>query len=93
MSRKKLSIFVVYKKGNEVVPPFLKINNNNKMDMIMKPKKHGWLLKLSYVTDDGKYTVSYVNVFSSTKNEVMHIVDKYRKESVDVRVYKLQIAF
>lgn len=57
----------------------------------MKTKKYDWLLKLSYVTDDGNYTVSYVNVFSSTKNEVMHIVDKYRKELVVVRVYKFQI--
>ena len=58
----------------------------------MKTKKYNWLLKLSYITDDGKYTVSYVNVLSSTKNEVMHIADKYRKELVDVLVYKLQIA-
>lgn len=59
----------------------------------MKTKKYNWLLKLSYVTDDGKYTVSYVNVLSSTKNEVIHIVDKYRKELVDVLVYKFQIVF
>lgn len=58
----------------------------------MKTKKYDWLLKLSYVTDDGDYTVSYVNVLDSTKNEVMHIVDKYRKEFVVVRVYKLQPA-
>lgn len=58
----------------------------------MKTKKCNWLLKLSYITDDGKCTVSYVNVLSSTKNEVIHIVDKYRKELVDVCVYKLQIA-
>lgn len=58
----------------------------------MKAKKYGWLLKLSYVTDDGKCAVSYVNVLPSTKKEVMSIVDKYRKELVDVRVYKLQIA-
>ena len=57
----------------------------------MKAKKYHWLLKLSYVTDDGIYTVSYVNVLSSTKNEVMQVVDKYRKEFVDVRVYKFQI--
>ena len=56
----------------------------------MKTKKYNWLLKLSYVTDDGDYTVSYVNVLDSTKNEVMYIVGKYRKEFVDVRVYKLQ---
>lgn len=58
----------------------------------MEAKKYDWLLKLSYVTDDGNYTVSYVNVLGSTKNEVMHIVDKYRKELVVVRVYKLQTA-
>lgn len=59
----------------------------------MKSRKYDWLLKLSYVTGDGDYLVSYVNVFCSTKNEVMRVVDKYRKESVVVRVYKLQIAF
>lgn len=58
----------------------------------MKAKKYNWLLKLSYVTDDGNYTVSYVNVPSSTKNEVICIADKYRKEFIDVRIYKLQIA-
>lgn len=58
----------------------------------METKKYSWLLKLSYVTDDGDYTLSYVNVLASTKKEVMHIVDRYRKEFVDVRVYKLQPA-
>ena len=58
----------------------------------METKKYGWLLKLSYATDDGDYTVSYINVLDSTKKEVMHIVDKYRKEFVVVRVYKLQPA-
>ena len=60
--------------------------------MVMKAKRYDWLLKLSYATDDGDYTVSYVNVLCSTKNEVMRIVDKYRKDFVVVRVYKLQIA-
>lgn len=58
----------------------------------MKTKKYDWLLKLSYVTDDGDYTVSYVNVLDSTKNEVIRIVDKYRKELTVVRVYKFQTA-
>nr|DAD96156.1 MAG TPA: hypothetical protein [Microviridae sp. cthcR2] len=58
----------------------------------MEAKKYCWLLKLSYVTDDGNYTVSYVNVFDSTKKEVMYIVDKYRKDFVVVHVYKLQPA-
>lgn len=56
----------------------------------MKAKKYDWLLKLSYGTDDRDYTVSYVNVFGSTKKEMMCIVDKYRKDFVIVRVYKLQ---
>lgn len=56
----------------------------------MKTKKYDWLLKLSYVTDNGEYVVSYVNVLNSTKNEVMNIVDKYRKNLVVVHVYKFQ---
>ncbi len=56
----------------------------------MKQKNNDWLLKLSYVTDDGIYRVSYVNVLDSTKEEVMCVVDKYRKNSVVVYVYKLQ---
>ena len=57
----------------------------------MKAKKYNWLLKLSYVTDDRKYVVSYVNVLDSTKDEVMNVVDKYRKDLVVVHVYKLQL--
>lgn len=57
---------------------------------IMEAKKYDWLLKLIYVTDDRHYNVSYVSVIGSTKNEVMHIVDKYRKEFATVRVYKFQ---
>ena len=59
----------------------------------MKPKKYNWLLKLYYVTDDRQYVVSYVNVLDSTKKEVMNIVDEYRENLVDVRVYKLQTLF
>ena len=60
--------------------------------MIMKTKRYNWLLKLRYVADDGDYRVSYVNVFDSTKNEVMCVVGKYRKDFVIVSVYKLQPA-
>ena len=58
----------------------------------MKAKKYNWLLKLCYVVDDGDYRVSYVNVLDSTRNEVMRIVNKYRKDFVIVSVYKLQPA-
>lgn len=57
----------------------------------MRTKKYDWLLKLDYVTSNGNYTVSYVDVFDSTKEEVMCIVDKYRKDFVVVCVYKLQL--
>ena len=56
----------------------------------MKAKKYDWLLKLCYVTDDINYRVSYVNVLDSTRNEVMRVVDKYRKNFAIVSVYKLQ---
>lgn len=56
----------------------------------MKAKKYDWLLKLSYVTDDGDYRVSYVNVLDSTKKEMMRIVEEHRKILVVVHVYKLQ---
>lgn len=59
----------------------------------MKTKRYNWLLKLSYVTDDGKYVVSYVNVLDSTKEEVMNDVEEYRKNLVSVLVYKLQTSF
>lgn len=59
----------------------------------MKAKKYDWLLKLCYVTDDVNYRVSYVNVLDSTRNEVMCVVDKYRKDFAIVSVYKLQPAF
>lgn len=59
----------------------------------MKAKKYNWLLKLQYVTDDGKYVVSYVNVLDSTKKEVMNTVDMYHKNFVAVQVYKLQPFF
>lgn len=56
----------------------------------MKAKKYDWLLRLRYITASGEYAVSYVDVFGSTKKEVMYIVDKYRRDFVVVRVYKLQ---
>lgn len=56
----------------------------------MKAKKYDWSLKLCYATDDANYRVSYVDVLDSTRNEVMRVVDKYRKDFVIVSVYKLQ---
>lgn len=59
----------------------------------MKTKKYNWLLKLCYVRDDRQYVISYVNVLDSTNKEVMNIVDEYRENLFDVRVYKLQPSF
>ena len=56
----------------------------------MKTEKYDWLLKLSYVTGDGDYRVSYVNSLGYTKEELMCLVDEYRKNHVVVHVYKLQ---
>lgn len=56
----------------------------------MKTRSYDWLLKLSYVTDDGDYRVSYVNALGLTKEELACVVDKYRKKLVVVHVYKLQ---
>ena len=54
----------------------------------MKTKKNDWLIKVTYVTEDCQYVVKHINVFDSTKDEVLHYAQSF--VGFSVHVYKLE---
>lgn len=54
----------------------------------MKTKKNDWLIKVTYVTEDCQYVVKHINVFDSTKDEVLHYAQSF--VGCSVHVYKLE---
>lgn len=55
----------------------------------MKTRKNNWLVKVTYVTEDLQYVVKHINVYDSTKNEVLHYAQSFVGCSA-VHVYKLE---
>lgn len=55
----------------------------------MKTKKTDWLIKVAYVTEDYQYVVKHINVYNSTKDEVLHYAQSFVGCST-VSVYKLE---
>lgn len=55
----------------------------------MKVKKNDWIVKITYVTDDLRYEVKFVNVLKSTKKQVLHYAETLPKGSL-VCIYKLE---
>lgn len=58
----------------------------------MKTKKNDWLIKVAYVTENCQYVVKHINVYNSTKDEIL----RYAQSFVDcsaVHVYKLEAMF
>ena len=55
----------------------------------MKPRKNNWIVKVTYVTEDNQYVVKHINVFDSTKDEVLRYAQSFVGCST-VCVYKLE---
>lgn len=55
----------------------------------MKTRKHSWIVKVTYITEENQYVVKYINVFDSTKEEVLHYAQSFNNCST-VCVYKLE---
>nr|QJB21541.1 MAG: hypothetical protein [Microvirus sp.] len=55
----------------------------------MKPRKSNWIVKVTYVTEENQYVVKYINVFDSTKFEVLRYTQSFVGCST-VSVYKLE---
>ena len=55
----------------------------------MKTKKSNWIVKVTYVTEGHQYVVKHINVFDSTKSEVLHYAQSFVDCST-VCVYKLE---
>lgn len=55
----------------------------------MKSRKNNWIVKVTYITDENQYVVKHINIFDSTKDEVL----RYAQSLVGrftVCVYKLE---
>lgn len=55
--------------------------------MIMKTEKANWIVKVTYVSEDLQYVVKYINVFESTKSEVIRYTQSLPENSV-INIYK-----
>lgn len=55
----------------------------------MKTKKNNWIVKVTYITEDCQYVVKHINVFDSTKEEVLRYAQSLDGCST-VCVYKLE---
>ena len=55
----------------------------------METKKYDWLIKVTYVDEKYQYVVKYINIYKTTKQEVIRYTQSYPKKSV-VQIYKLE---
>ena len=55
----------------------------------MKTRKSNWIIKVTYVTEEYQYVVKHINVFDSTKEEVLRYAQSLEHCS-SVCVYKLE---
>ena len=55
----------------------------------MKARKNNWIVKVTYVTEENRYVVKHINVFDSTKDEVLRYAQSFVGCST-VCVYKLE---
>lgn len=56
----------------------------------MKTRKANWMIKVTYVTEEYRYVVKYVNVFDSTKEDVLRYAQSLGNCST-VCIYKLEV--
>ena len=55
----------------------------------MKTRKNDWIVKVEYVTEDYKYVIKHINVYNSTKGEVLRYAQSFGKGFI-VHIYKLE---
>lgn len=55
----------------------------------MRTRKNDWVVKVSYVTEENQYVVKYINVFDSTKDEVLRYAQSFVGRFT-VCVYRLE---
>lgn len=55
----------------------------------MKPRKNNWIVKVTYATEEYQYVVKHINVFGSTKEEVLRYARSLGNCST-VSIYKLE---
>ena len=55
----------------------------------MKTRKNDWIVEVSYITEDLQYEVKHINVYNSTKDEVLHYAQSF-VGCFAVHVYKLE---
>ena len=55
----------------------------------MKTRKNDWLVKVAYITEDLQYVVKHINVYNSTKDEVLRYAQSF-VGCFNVSVYKLE---
>lgn len=55
----------------------------------MKTRKNDWLVKVAYVIEDYEFMVKHINVYNSTKDEVLRYAQSFAG-SFAVHVYKLE---
>ncbi len=55
----------------------------------MKARKNNWIVKVTYITEDYQYVIKHINVFDSTKDEVLRYAQSFVGCST-VSVYKLE---
>ena len=55
----------------------------------MRTRKNNWLVKVAYITEDLGYVVKHIEVYDSTKDEVLRYAQSFG-DSFAVNVYKLE---
>lgn len=55
----------------------------------MKTRKNNWLVKVAYITENLEYVVKHIEVYNSTKDEVLRYAQSF-DDSFAVNVYKLE---
>lgn len=55
----------------------------------MKTRKNNWIVKVTCVTEENRYVVKYINIFDSTKDEVLRYAQSFVSCST-VSIYKLE---
>lgn len=59
----------------------------------MKRKVNDWLLRLISIDSCGNRVISHVCLYDMTRVQVMELVEKYTKDYVVVRLFKLEGVF
>lgn len=56
----------------------------------MKEQKFDWVLRLARFNEDNEKVITYVNLFYTSREEVIKIAKDYAKRYEFVRIYKFE---